>query len=560
MRLRDLLNRPEFGLVLLAGEDQLDRPVRRVATTDLLDPRRYLSGGELVLSGMMWRRTPVDSETFVAALVEAGVAGLGAGDAALGSVPADLVSACVRHGLPLFEVPVDVSFQTISDATISNATSNAAIGEAVAPTGGGDRGGTAGGGLSQHRAVLAAVADGAGLDELLSLVAADIGSPCWVVAATGRVLAGVEPLADGVRDRLAAAYLTAERLPRVVTVARQPYSLFAVPSRPASRLAGWFLAGAGDAGRWPDERQEAAAELATLLSLYRARLTESRRVERRLAAELVRPLLADGGETEIRAGLLACGLSEQDTFVVVALSLTGAGTAAEVAIAVAEEIARPLPVRAAVAGTDGSTGGGGPAGPGGAAGGSPTGGEVIAVFAVEPDAAAGVTDGVAAAVQALRPGLAGMRLAAGVSDPVTGSAGLHGAVEEARYAHRLATARSGRTSLVSGAELASHHVLLASVAPEVRRSFHRRLLGPLLDYDRAHHANLVRTLDTFLSYSGSWTRCAEELHVHVNTLRYRIRRIEQLTNRDLTRLDHRVDLLLALRLGRDETRDGIRDA
>ena len=69
-----------------------------------------------------------------------------------------------------------------------------------------------------------------------------------------------------------------------------------------------------------------------------------------------------------------------------------------------------------------------------------------------------------------------------------------------------------------------------------------------MEYDRAHDADLVHTLDTFLACSGSWTRCAAQLHVHVNTLRYRISRIEQLTGRDLTRFPDRVDFYLALRL------------
>lgn len=48
--------------------------------------------------------------------------------------------------------------------------------------------------------------------------------------------------------------------------------------------------------------------------------------------------------------------------------------------------------------------------------------------------------------------------------------------------------------------------------------------------------------------SGSWTKCADLLHLHVNTLRYRIQRIEELTNRDLSRLEDRVDFFLALAL------------
>ena len=46
--------------------------------------------------------------------------------------------------------------------------------------------------------------------------------------------------------------------------------------------------------------------------------------------------------------------------------------------------------------------------------------------------------------------------------------------------------------------------------------------------------------------SGSWTRCAEELHLHVNSVRYRVQRIQDLTGRDLSRMEDRVDFFLAL--------------
>jgi DNA-binding PucR family transcriptional regulator len=68
----------------------------------------------------------------------------------------------------------------------------------------------------------------------------------------------------------------------------------------------------------------------------------------------------------------------------------------------------------------------------------------------------------------------------------------------------------------------------------------------LLEHDRAHRTDLVATLATYLECSGSWARCAERMHVHVNTLRYRIERIEALTGRDLRRLEDQADLLLAL--------------
>ncbi|MEV5615837.1 MULTISPECIES: helix-turn-helix domain-containing protein [Streptomyces] len=57
---------------------------------------------------------------------------------------------------------------------------------------------------------------------------------------------------------------------------------------------------------------------------------------------------------------------------------------------------------------------------------------------------------------------------------------------------------------------------------------------------------LLETLDTFLTPNGSWARTAEALHLHVNTVHYRIGRVELLTGRDLARLDHKLDLKAAL--------------
>ncbi|MEU8589242.1 helix-turn-helix domain-containing protein [Streptomyces sp. NPDC048664] len=57
---------------------------------------------------------------------------------------------------------------------------------------------------------------------------------------------------------------------------------------------------------------------------------------------------------------------------------------------------------------------------------------------------------------------------------------------------------------------------------------------------------LLRTLETYLSHDGSWTRTAAALDLHVNTVHYRIRRVEDLTGRDLSRLGDRLDLRTAL--------------
>ena len=59
--------------------------------------------------------------------------------------------------------------------------------------------------------------------------------------------------------------------------------------------------------------------------------------------------------------------------------------------------------------------------------------------------------------------------------------------------------------------------------------FRLRLLDPMTTCDRDSGADLRHTLRIFPRTNGSWTRSAELLHLHVNTPRYRIARIEELT-------------------------------
>ena len=128
-------------------------------------------------------------------------------------------------------------------------------------------------------------------------------------------------------------------------------------------------------------------------------------------------------------------------------------------------------------------------------------------------------------------------------------AALPGALHEAQSARRLAEIRAlSAVSVVASDEVASHELLLAGVPGSVLRSFTERLLGPLIGYDERHRAELLPTLREFLACSGSWNACATALYVHVNTVRYRIRRIEELTGRDLSSLGDQVDFFLALQI------------
>ncbi|MER6926516.1 PucR family transcriptional regulator ligand-binding domain-containing protein, partial [Streptomyces spiralis] len=176
MRLRALLDTDALGLKLLGGEEELDRTVRGVMTTDLRDPSRYLSGGELVLTGLAWRRGPADSESFVRILVQAGVAALAAGEAELGDVPDDLVLACARHRLPLFAVNESVAFATITEHVVRQVS--------------GERAGDLAAVVDRHRRMMTSGPAGGGPDVVLDLLGSDLDLRAWLLSPAGRLIAG----------------------------------------------------------------------------------------------------------------------------------------------------------------------------------------------------------------------------------------------------------------------------------------------------------------------------------------------------------------------------------
>ena len=112
----DLMDRADLGVqaVLLPAPRAA---LTWVVATELLQPASYLEGGELVLTtGLVMADAEAGTwREYVASLVEAGVAALGLGTGiAFDTVPEDLRGACRIGRLNLLEVPLEVSFASIS--------------------------------------------------------------------------------------------------------------------------------------------------------------------------------------------------------------------------------------------------------------------------------------------------------------------------------------------------------------------------------------------------------------------------------------------------------------
>ncbi len=111
------------------------------------------------------------------------------------------------------------------------------------------------------------------------------------------------------------------------------------------------------------------------------------------------------------------------------------------------------------------------------------------------------------------------------------------------------------TSLVNGdsPEVASYQdlgaftLLLALQDDEALRLYADSLLAPIEQMDGEYGGELLRSLEAFIEQNGQWERAARRLYCHRHTLRYRIRRIEELTGRDLGNAHDRIELWLALR-------------
>ena len=88
-------------------------------------------------------------------------------------------------------------------------------------------------------------------------------------------------------------------------------------------------------------------------------------------------------------------------------------------------------------------------------------------------------------------------------------------------------------------------VLLAT-APDAAATVASRILGPVLALPEAECDNILSTLRVWFAADGATSVAAEKMHVHRNTVRYRLRRLEELTGRSLAQPTGLAELYLAL--------------
>ncbi len=136
----------------------------------------------------------------------------------------------------------------------------------------------------------------------------------------------------------------------------------------------------------------------------------------------------------------------------------------------------------------------------------------------------------------------------------TATHSLRMAFHEARCALEAVRLRNGSApEVASYADLGAFQLLLSLQDDDALSSYCRSVLDPIERGEGEYGDELVRSLDVFIEHNGHWEKAANALFCHRHTLRYRIRRIEQLTGRDFSNARDRIEFWLALR-GRELAR------
>ncbi|WP_078622370.1 PucR family transcriptional regulator [Streptomyces sp. NRRL S-244] len=524
-----LLADQALELRLVAGPERAE--VHGVHASEMADPSPYLLGGELLLTaGAGDAADAADgADAYVRRLVGSGVAALGFGVAPLhAEVPPALAEACVRHGLPLLEVPPQTRFTAVARA-VWRLMAEARTRELRRVTEAQQALAAAAARPDPVPAVLARLAASlSGWAALLTPAAAPAGGSDQAVSRSGAGAAGSGP-APGPAGAAAEGSGPAGGLPG-------PGAAAGPPGGPAGSGA------SGVAPGGPAVSDAAAATAGAPVGVVRAAgagpaeeaLVAVRGLARRVAGGAAATATDAVGGTHLAVYTVGGG---RVLALAAPVRAPGDHAIASIAAVLLALLTADRPAGAEAAALARLLLGGSPA----AALGGP--GPWYAVHArggADPQALAAALgtvlldpDGPAVRLLTDREPSPqpGWRL--GVSAPA-GPDALAGADAQARRA--LDRAEAARTLLARHADSG-----FAGLVGEAEARAHAEaLLGPL-------SPALRDTLRAWLAHHGSWDRSAAALGVHRNTVRQRIARAASLLGRDLDDPDTRMELWFALR-------------
>jgi PucR family transcriptional regulator, purine catabolism regulatory protein len=540
LTVRELLRELDVGV--LAGEANLDAPVRWVHISELADPTPWLSGGELLLTTGLSLPTAAEQRAYVTQLADHGLAGLGFG-VGFGheTVPEALIQAAAERDFPLIEIPYDTPFIAVTEKAFARLVNEqyALLQRSIAV---------------QERLQRIVLSE-RGLDAIASALATLIGGTTIVFDGRG------EPQAlHAFRRELpddAIAAVGAELRER----ARRTEARGFVPSHPdlAPRALALPVAGAEttglpqawlvaikDSGGLSEFDRVVLHQAVTVVALELLRRHVAASTERRLAGDVLSELVTGTvAGSDLARRLEPFGLGGRVTALVLSPPPRSAGKA-----------------------------------------GGPEACEAALAAALRDEAVSGLVATANNHVCALLPGFLDEelfelsqrvldRVVAKLGTAPAAGAGRAVAAGDARRAYHEArcaleartlgrpigaelnghngngnghgTAVSTKPTVATYRDLGSFQLLLSLQDSDALRLFCESLLGPIETGEGHYGGELMRSLEAFIECNGQWEAAARRLYCHRHTLRYRIRKIEELTGRDLASARDRIEFWLALR-------------
>jgi purine catabolism regulator len=481
----ELLEMSHLRLRLHSGASALERPITWTHTTDLPEPWRWVAGGELLMTnGMPIPRSASGQEELVRQLAEHGAAALAIAEQMYAPpLTKRLTQTSEELGFPVIWVAYPMPFVAISRA-VAEATLLEQSQRLIRTE-------------RIYHALQQITSHGSGLTMLTSALSRELGCDIRVCdRATGHDwYPGSAPLPEDIRIAVTegrgklragviAVPLHQDRRALLVDIPTHPDAVLVALSEPTGQ---------------PDALLQQHAATVCALALSQVRLTIEH--DLRTGAELLLQILDAQLAPEVsRRQLAELGVPVEDA-VCVAASNDDPELLKSLHLSLWRSAVRHATVHR------GATS-----------------------LTVLPDAAVQVL------MQALGPG--GQ---AGVSDLIIRADRLVDAVREATWA--LDTAREQDIPLLRYADA---DPLLGPRNPAEARALVDRVLGPVLQLPSAQSGELLATLRAFLENGRSWQRTAEALHVHRQTVLYRVRRIEQLTGRQIADTGDLAALWLAL--------------
>ncbi|GAA2396935.1 MULTISPECIES: PucR family transcriptional regulator [Streptomyces] len=546
--LASLVHHSALKLTVRAGADRLDVPVRWAHVSELADPVPYMEGGELLLITALQldAEDPEAMRRYVRRLAGAGVVGLGfAVGVTYEEIPKALVDAAEEEDLPLLEVPRRTPFLAISKA----------VSAAIA--------------AEQYRAVTAGFAAQreltrqaltAGPEGLLAALASQVDGWAALYDASGAVVATAPEWAGRRAARLTPDVERLRERPAPASSVvggpenedRVELHTLGTGRRPRAALAVGTAAAPGTAERY------AVHSAIALLTLTTERSRSLQAAEQRIGAAVLRMLLA-GQPDHARAvaGGLYGDLLDAPFRVIVAEAasvsaarVVDSGTrvalskASAAALVVAADAGDPLGALTEVVESAAARAG-----------------EAVlvvpetetgrlVVLASDGGAAVSACAEYAAGLEAARAGAVADRPGGDEDELVVGLSAPAGPIAAAaaykQAGQALSVARRRGRVCVEHEQLASGSVL-PLLADDAVRAFADGLLRALHEHDATGRGDLVASLRAWLSRHGQWDAAAADLGVHRHTLRYRMRRVEEILGRSLDDADVRMELWLALK-------------